>query len=287
MNGYRARRIVDLLTEKDKLSADDFARIQTDVYCIPAKVFCQLLLTVKPKSGRAKRALAIVKAWDYHLTKDTLAGAIYELTRYFALRQTFDAWLGELSPHFIGAGFHPLLAATTMYQDRSFVTLQRVLLNNERDWFKGRTREEILASALEDAIYYLRTAVGEDMSQWTWGRIHQTGFNHALGAVKPLDKIFNRGPHPYGGDTNTVWQAAYVPQLPISTNGSSASWRQIIDVSDWDASRAVHTTGQSGHPASAHYDDMIPLWLKGEYHPLLWSREKVEANAEGRLVLEP
>jgi penicillin amidase len=287
MNGYRARRIVDLLTETEKLSADDFARMQTDVYCIPAKEFCQLLLTLKPKNERAKRALTIIKAWDYHLTKDTIAGALYELTRYFALRQIFDVWLGELAPHFIGVGFHPLLAPMTSYQDRCFVTLQRVLLNDESDWFKGRTREEILAAAFEDAIHYLRTAVGEDMSQWTWGRIHQAGFNHALGAVKPLDKIFNRGPYPYGGDTNTVWQAAYVPQLPINTNGGSASWRQIIDVSDWDASRAVHTTGQSGHPASAHYDDMIPLWLNGEYHPLLWSREKVEANAEGRLILEP
>jgi penicillin amidase len=125
------------------------------------------------------------------------------------------------------------------------------------------------------------------MRQWTWGRIHPAGFNHVLGAQKPLDRVFNRGPYPYGGDTNTVWQAAWVPKLTISSQGGSASWRQIIDVSNWDASRVVHTTGQSGHPASKHYDDMIPLWLNGQYHPMLWSREQVEANAEARLRLEP
>ncbi len=84
-----------------------------------------------------------------------------------------------------------------------------------------------------------------------------------------------------------MWQAGYNPKLPVSPDGAfSASYRQIVDLADWDASRAVHTTGQSGHPASKHYDDMIQLWLRGELHPMLWSREQVEANAEGRLVLE-
>jgi penicillin amidase len=84
-----------------------------------------------------------------------------------------------------------------------------------------------------------------------------------------------------------VWQAAFVPQLPISDNAVfSASWRQIMDVSDWDASRGIHPTGQSGHPSSRHYADMLPLWLNGEHHPLLWSRDKILAQREGILRLE-
>jgi penicillin amidase len=179
-----------------------------------------------------------------------------------------------------------------MYQDRSLVTLLHILTEDEGDWFKSAdgapaTREQILSAALDDAIAYLKKAVGPNRARWTWGRIHRAGFNHALGAQKPLDRIFNRGPYPYGGDTNTVWQGAWVPRLPIDPAGASASWRQIVDTSDWDASRAVHTTGQSGHPASKHYDDMIPLWLKGEYHPMLWARAAVEAHVESRLWLRP
>ena len=120
------------------------------------------------------------------------------------------------------------------------------------------------------------------------GAVHAAAFHHPLGAKKPLDKLFNRGPFPYGGDTNTVWQAAFVPKLPISpAGGFTASWRMICDLSDWDASRAVHTTGQSGHPASPHYDDMIWMWLRGQYHPMPWSRERVEAFAAHRLKLHP
>ncbi|MCI0398632.1 MAG: penicillin acylase family protein [Chloroflexi bacterium] len=45
--------------------------------------------------------------------------------------------------------------------------------------------------------------------------------------------------------------------------------------------------GQSGHPFSPHYDDMIELWLNGQYHPMLFSREAVEAAARDHLVLRP
>jgi len=36
---------------------------------------------------------------------------------------------------------------------------------------------------------------------------------------------------------------------------------------------------------SLHYDDLIDPWLKGEYFPMLWTREQVEREAEKRLVL--
>jgi penicillin amidase len=44
--------------------------------------------------------------------------------------------------------------------------------------------------------------------------------------------------------------------------------------------------GQSGHLGSPHYDDLIEPWLKGDYHPMLWTREQVIENAEGRLLLK-
>jgi penicillin amidase len=292
MNGFRARRIVDLLTEKEKYSANDFARIQVDLYCAPAKTFCALLAAVRPTDGYTRDALVRLAAWDFHLTKDSVAGSLFELAQHFTMKRVFGPWLGELTEHFVGVGFHPLMSAFSPYHDRSLVTLQRILVANENDWFKDAagqalTREEILAAALDDAIAYLRRTLGQDLNKWEWGRVHQAGFSHTLGARKPLDRVFNRGPYPYGGDPNTVWQGAFIPKLPFSTSGGSASWRQIIDVGDWDASRAVHTTGQSGQPASKHYDDMLPLWLNGQYHPMLWSRQKVMAHAEATLRLVP
>jgi penicillin amidase len=61
----------------------------------------------------------------------------------------------------------------------------------------------------------------------------------------------------------------------------------VYEVGEWDNSVAVLPGGQSGHPASPHYFDQFPLWLKGEARPMLWGREVVEREAEARLWLTP
>ena len=68
---------------------------------------------------------------------------------------------------------------------------------------------------------------------------------------------------------------------------SSLSMRMIVDVANFDNSVTMHTTGQSGHPSSPHYNDMIDSWRMIEYHPMLWSRVKVEAATTERLILNP
>lgn len=304
LNGFRARRIVEMLTAKDKLSADDFERIQVDQYCAPAKTFTELMLAFRAQIqehpllyGRkwlAIQAMDALDTWDYNLTADSVGGALYEVTQYFAMRRVFEPWLGSLTDHFLGVGFHPWVSPIIgTYLDRSYLVVQRILRNEESEWLRGRegnplTSVDILAGALGDAFTFLENELGMDVEQWQWGKLHRAMFSHPLGRVKPLDRIFNRGPFPHGGDTATVWQAAFIPKLPIPLDlDGTASWRQIIDLSDWDASRAIHPTGQSGHPASAHYADMMPMWFKGEYHPMLWTREKVVENAEGMLTLEP
>jgi penicillin amidase len=237
----------------------------------------------------AEEALETLARWDHVLGAGSTAAAIYQLTHFFATRRILEPWLGELTEPAMGVGFHPLLNPILFsYMDRTPLVITELLTADEADWWKGLRRETVLARALYDALHYLRTTLGPSLPAWSWGAVHYAGFHHPLGQQKPLDRIFDRGPFPYGGDTNTVWQAAFVPKLPIRPEGGfTASWRQILDVGNWDASIGVHTTGQSGHPASPHYDDMIPMWLSGEYHPLLWTRERIEAHLEARLTLEP
>jgi penicillin amidase len=65
------------------------------------------------------------------------------------------------------------------------------------------------------------------------------------------------------------------------------SARLVVDVGNWDNSRAVNHPGQSGDPDNAHYRDLAPMWRAGEYFPLLYSREAVEGAAEKRILLAP
>jgi penicillin amidase len=61
----------------------------------------------------------------------------------------------------------------------------------------------------------------------------------------------------------------------------------VLDVGRWDDSVAVNSPGQSGEWTSAHYRDLFPLWLSGQYFPLLYTRSAIEKATERKIVLEP
>ena len=62
------------------------------------------------------------------------------------------------------------------------------------------------------------------------------------------------------------------------------SYRQIVDLSDWNSSLFMHTTGQSGNVLSRHYDDLIGRHQAVEYMHMSFGRENVAGNV---LVLKP
>jgi penicillin amidase len=66
-----------------------------------------------------------------------------------------------------------------------------------------------------------------------------------------------------------------------------ASFREIIDLADWDRSVATSTPGQSGQPGSPHYGDLLALWGSDQFFPLLFSRQAVERGTKHLLVLQP
>jgi penicillin amidase len=68
---------------------------------------------------------------------------------------------------------------------------------------------------------------------------------------------------------------------------SGPSVRVVVDVGNWDNSRAVNHPGQSGDPDSPHYRDLASMWRSGQYFPLLYSRTAVENAAEKKIKLVP
>ena len=149
--------------------------------------------------------------------------------------------------------------------------------------FWSEAMEDSLASATTD----LRRRLGNEVSHWQWGRLHTPRFRHPLGQLPGLSRLFDRGPIPVGGDSNTVYATAYPPYHGYDQISFTPCWRQIIDLADFNCSLAVLPSGQSGHPGSRHYSDMIGMWQRVEYHPMLWDRQAVERAARARLILAP
>lgn len=287
MNGYRARRLEQLFQEKKKLSEDDFRHAQMDTFCIPGLELVGLLSDFESDDPHVQVALEQLREWDGRLTTESVGGTVYEVARYALVWNLLDSGLEEdLLMRALGSGFHPLLIPTTEFIGHDTVALLRILNDPNSLWLEDAGgRNTLIEKSLKQAVEWLREELGSNPERWEWGRIHRISFEHAMGLQKPLDRVFNRGPEPIGGDTDTLCQTAMLPNDPYDNKAWAPSFRQIVDLGDLSRSIAIVPPGQSGHLASPHYDDLIEPWLKGEYHPMLWTREQVIEHAEGRLLL--
>ena len=125
-----------------------------------------------------------------------------------------------------------------------------------------------VASALRLAVDSLSVSQGSDPAQWRWGRSNRIPFAHPLSTAFDLPAVERRG----GAGT-------------VSSNGGT--YKQIIDLADWDGSRVLNAPGQSGQPGSPFYDNLLDEWRKGDYLPYLFTREAIEEHAVNTLRLVP
>ena len=295
LNGYRAQRIRDLLSSKGKLAPSDMATIQSDQYSLPAVEIVPHILKLKGETEFERSALAVLGNWNFILAPDSAGAAIYSQVLFKLERIVFNAMLGDeetLMHSYLGAG-SSILALQNGYSSRSKPLLIRLLNEHDDNWFADsaipngpRSWDTALSSAFAAAIEDLREQLGNDISHWQYGKTHRMTYSHPLGNIKPLHKIFNRGPYPLGGDIDTVNMGASLTNQP-ETVITVPSYRQILNLADLKSSLSGHAPGQSGHPASKHYADFIKPWLKVEHHPQLFERGMIEENAEGILYLIP
>lgn len=282
---YRAQRITDLLQSKEKLSVEDFRHMQADVFDIPAGIFTPYLLQISPDNDREKRALELLKKWDFNDRADAAAPAIFNVFYMKLLKNTLEDELGDKL-------FSDYLKPMGSSGDVNTIFMAGIMQDNSNPWFDNvvtgqhQTRDEVVKKSFSEAVEELAGKYGPDPAQWKWGALHTIKFQHVLGRIALLDFVFSRGPMPLPGSRYTVDVAAFEYYNPYAVT-AIPSYRQIIDWSDPDKSLAMHSTGQSGLAFSKHYDDMIPSWLNVRYHTMLFDKKDIKANEQGLLRLQP
>lgn len=292
MNGFRARRIEEVLQSKEKISFDDCRRLQTDVYCIPGKAFATHYIPLYEqlsgsRTSTYEKALFHLATWDGYLDSDSIGGCIYHITYQHAVRLLLQIPLGDgLIWSLLGNGFHPISNPTNEFQGHLIVSLLRLLDLPDNWWIQeAGGKNFLLERALRSAVDWLSEQVGNTPNNWKWGHFHKLKIPHAFSAQKPLDKVFSVGSFPVGGDLDTPFQTGNIEGKLPSKRLISASFRQILDLGNWDNSKAVLPPGESGHITSIHYKDQMQLWLAGKLRPMAWSRKQVEVLCEQKLYL--
>ncbi|MFB0562726.1 MAG: penicillin acylase family protein [Candidatus Lokiarchaeia archaeon] len=282
---YRVRRIVQMLNEKEKLSIEDFREMQADVKNLFAEELAPFLKRLKPENEKQGKAIEYIKNWDFYVTKESIASSIFEVWYHKLIVRILKEKLGnEL--------FEFYFTMKTWANEFDTFSIPELLKYPSDYWFEEGTgtsaekRNNVLLSSLQEAIEELTQTLGENMEEWQWGKIHTVTFKHQLGLFPPYDKVLNRGPYPQQGDLNTVNCSGMDPGAGYG-QVTLSSYRHIIDLRNWENSLSIHSTGQSGNPASPHYDDFIEKWLNVEYHPMLFEKETIEKRVKQVLILSP
>lgn len=288
-DGFRARRIADGIRSKPRHTRRDFEVLQNDLLSLPAQQMVSYFSVLNPTDPWERTALRQLVEWNYRTDRDSAGAAVFALCHVYLLQNVFGDKLGSLFDRYLGQAHSPLFPLN-YFQGRASHRLLQLLDQPDAYWYaagaRNRTRDELLQEVLTQTVKTLVETVGDNPRRWQWGRFHQVVFRHPLGETR-LGWLFSRGPYAVDGDGSTVAQSAYPLKAPLGFVNVTSAYRQIIDLDDFDRSVTVLNTGQSGQPGNSHYTDQIEPWREGEYHPMAWSRAKVEEVVEQRLLLEP
>jgi penicillin amidase len=275
----RHRRLAEELSALPKVSIEDSMRLQNDLGSIPARRLLALLAPLTSQEAKAQAALELLKGWDAVERPDAAQPALFEvwLTRHLG-RAFLEAALPKASADAIPA------ADVTVLLDAMERPSPRLGADAAA---AARRRDEVLLASLGAAYAEMEKLQGPDARSWQWGRLHHDYIAHPFTqAVGDGERArINIGPLPKGGGAYAPNQSTYRATDFRHTNGPS--FRIVVDVGNWDGSRAVNFPGQSGDPASRHYRDLVAPWQEGSYFPLLYSRKAIEAAAEERITLVP
>lgn len=279
---FRVMRIGELLTATPKHTLESFAKIQADTTSPAIAEVLPNLLEVAPADERQKQAIGMLAEWDHDLAASSAPAAIYEAWCYHIARSVLLPRLGkELYIH-----FHGRRQWSNAFE---FLALPAMLTYPSARWFGDdgvEARDNVLRGALDAALDEVTERLGDDMAAWRWGALHKATFAGQLGMVPGLEELLTAGVVELGGNEQTVAQSLHEPDLGYKVS-IVQSWRQLLDVSDWDASLGSLPGGQSENPASPHYNDLLGIWARGGYHPLPFSEAAIAAATVATLTLTP
>lgn len=281
----RAKRIVALLEPKNDWDREAVGAMINDVTSAvnPSiiKKFTKSI-EVKDLSEQQLKALDLLNAWEGDYPLESVEATIFHRWIYFFLKNTFADELGaDMFNQFLETHLHKRIIAPMAAKPNS-------IWWNNVNTIEVETQSQIVQMALEEAITDLEQNLGEDISSWTWGKVHTIEHGHPIGQVEALRSFFNVGPFPVNGTREVINNMAFgYTESGKYAVGSGPSTRRVIDFSDIENSMSILPTGQSGNPFSRHYNDQAKMYINGEFRKMMLNKDEIIEKAATKLVLSP
>jgi penicillin amidase len=271
---FRAQRISEVLGSKPAMDLADMTALQQDYLSIPARRLVPLLKNLKPDDGLIQKCLAALGSWDFVLSPDSAAAAVYVAWQ--------RAFVGNLNARLFPPEFRGSVPGKSL--DKMIAWIEAA---DPRLTLDGpASRDKLLLESLGQAAAFLVKAFGPDPENWRYGdvKFHHVLIRHPMSAATGAEKrrSLDVGPLPRGGSAQTVNMTS-----DSDNQASGATFRFVVDLADWDLALGTNSPGQSGDPASPHYSDLFGPWVEGRYFPVYFSRARIQAEAEATILLKP
>ncbi|TXD53172.1 MULTISPECIES: penicillin acylase family protein [unclassified Polaribacter] len=281
----RAKRIVELLDQKDDFTKEDVAKMMFDVKSSTVSEIANNLIKNINSVGLSvseKKAILILEKWDGSYFKNSVAATIYNRFLYEFLSATYKDELGDGFDLFINSQLQD--QALPIQINRA----QSVWWDDISTPSKLENREEIISNSFKNAFSFLENQLGKNVDDWLWSRVISVEHEHAIGkAGGLLRKIFNVGPfETIGGHEVINNQIFKLDSTGLYNVTAGASTRIIVDFSDVENSLAIIPTGQSGNVFSEHYKDQAEKYRNGEYVKMKLNEIQIR-RSENVLILKP
>ena len=258
--GWRYQRLWQVLSAQAQHSLEDSVALQRDYRSLLASEVVRRI--PRDIDGPGVRML---RSWDGEMSADSAAAALYALWFYRHLRPELAQVLLPQAPALVADMDSPgVLRLLSEERSRLAVT-------------------KSLVAAYADAERLL----GSDPGRWRWGDLHEIRFAHPLLTMADhrLAAEMAYAAYARGGSGDTTNNTGFSADDLLVRSG--ASYRQVIDVGNWDASTMTNAPGQSGDPRSPFYDNLLEGWATDGAFPLLYSRAKVLEHQSLRIELRP
>jgi penicillin amidase len=278
-------RLEQVLSRDDGHEPDDAADLQMDTVSEAARALLPPMTDFEPADARQAEAIGLLEAWNHRMDRERPEPLIFAL------------WLRELNAALYADELGALFADYSGPRART----TEHLLTEATHWCDDVETEDVvedcaaaLSASLTATLDRLSERHGADMAAWRWGDEHQAIFRHRVfGRIPLIAALVDRTVPTDGGHYTLNRGASSGFGGPIDereflfphTHG--AGFRAVYDLSDLSQSGFIIATGQSGHPLSRHFDDLIEPWRDGELLTIAGDREALADRAIGTLTLRP
>lgn len=260
----RAKRLQDLIGANRKITVNDVRDFQFDTFSVIDSRFAREVVNQKAASDETLKLLA---GWDGRMNADSKAALVADTMRS-AFRNRIMA--GNFGAERAKTVFFP-------YESSFF---DRLITERPKEWLPKEyaSYADLLKACDAETKETLAKQLGADESKWIWGGRNKINIPHPLAAAPLIGGQFMIDALPQNGSGG----AGASPNV-----GAAVSMRFIATPADWDLTRHVIPTGESGDPKSAHWKDQLDAWYSGNTPIFPFTKNAVEKAAKETILLVP